>query len=575
MTISDFIYRFAFHGELFGLAATLSLICALQYGMYLYYKYRREDREEGLIAELKKLEGELTSAHRERRQMKVENGLLAELFAQTDPARTVEVLLKKFIPHTSTGFGAFFTYDGRGLDMYAQRGLCRQTLDQLIFDQPWPDRVLQERVCRITDAELYNSQFVRCLSIDERRKISELHLLGVTDQHGTFGVIAVTELFPRDAELQHQQEAAERMLDQVTGLLRHRMNAVDQQQLLKLTQEKLALRTIADRYYDVPTRLLDDFVKRLTSLVEADRGALILYSVGNERHPRAICRQGTGLQMGVEGVWRNHELKIARWTRANGMTGCLTPGQLKEAGVNNLLGRALAVPLYQNNKLIAMLCLTRKDEGVFSRMQVSLANWAGEFLAEALLRVVDRVSVERKASLDGLTELANRRTFDQRIVKELETARRSGNECSLLLLDLDHFKSINDRYGHPAGDEVLRQFARLLESESQKVRSTDCPLVARYGGEEMAILLPGVGVQGASRIAESIRFATSRMVVLYQSERILISVSIGLACFPRQAMTVGSLIEAADDALYQAKHEGRNTVRIAASTNPREAAVSV
>ena len=117
-----------------------------------------------------------------------------------------------------------------------------------------------------------------------------------------------------------------------------------------------------------------------------------------------------------------------------------------------------------------------------------------------------------------------------------------------------------------AGDEVLRTTARVLRDQVQRIRSGDRALIARYGGEEIAVLLPGIGLSGALRIADTIRAAVEKQVVPYEGREIRVTISGGLACYPQHADGVSELIAAADTSLYQAKELGRNRI-VSASAN--------
>ena len=166
-------------------------------------------------------------------------------------------------------------------------------------------------------------------------------------------------------------------------------------------------------------------------------------------------------------------------------------------------------------------------------------------------------TLQRQASTDARTGLANTRAFDD-AVEEALAARAADQTVAVLMLDLDHFKGFNDRYGHPAGDEALRIFAEILRS---CVRDGD--LAARYGGEEFAILLPGVSVARAGEIAEKIRAQTEQTTIAIApgiTDRI--TVSIGIAIAPAHALERVTLVRLADEALYQAKDAGRNQVRV-------------
>jgi diguanylate cyclase (GGDEF)-like protein len=156
----------------------------------------------------------------------------------------------------------------------------------------------------------------------------------------------------------------------------------------------------------------------------------------------------------------------------------------------------------------------------------------------------------REASTDGLTGLANRRSFDERLTAELARARRYGRGLSLVLLDLDHFKRINDTYGHQAGDEVLIRFASLLLANAREGE-----LVARIGGEEFAWLMPETDEEGAHNAAERARTALAEELFAGIGT---LTVSAGVRAVEDQG-SAEELIRGADDALYWAKNSGRNT----------------
>ena len=193
--------------------------------------------------------------------------------------------------------------------------------------------------------------------------------------------------------------------------------------------------------------------------------------------------------------------------------------------------------------------------------------------------VVSRDITERKileqqlevlATVDGLTGIANRRRLDQALMQEWRRAARDGTEVSLALMDVDRFKLFNDRYGHQAGDECLRGVAGALAGTAQR----PADLVARYGGEEMAALLPGTDARGAGDVAEGIRAAVEALAVPHEGSApaMVVTVSVGVAtATPRAnddpAAGVRALLAAADQALYEAKRTGRNRV-VAADAIP-------
>jgi len=165
--------------------------------------------------------------------------------------------------------------------------------------------------------------------------------------------------------------------------------------------------------------------------------------------------------------------------------------------------------------------------------------------------------LEHLNTLDGLTGLKNRVFFDQTLKKEMKRAIRAQTYISLLFIDIDHFKRVNDRYGHLVGDECLRRISALLHKEVKRENDT----VARYGGEEFAIILPNIHREKAVYVAEKIRRHVEKMNPDYGDLEVFITVSIGVASArPQPGASGEAFIEQADNALYKAKNNGRNQV---------------
>jgi diguanylate cyclase (GGDEF)-like protein len=157
---------------------------------------------------------------------------------------------------------------------------------------------------------------------------------------------------------------------------------------------------------------------------------------------------------------------------------------------------------------------------------------------------------------DGLTKLFNKRYFLERLDSELKFAQRHETALTLLMLDIDFFKKVNDTHGHLAGDMVLVAIANQL---SRAVRNED--VVARFGGEEIAIVLRAINIDNAAQMAERLRKLVEGTVIPFESKELRATVSIGIAGFPSTpAKTVDQLVDAADKALYRAKQSGRNRV---------------
>ena len=186
-----------------------------------------------------------------------------------------------------------------------------------------------------------------------------------------------------------------------------------------------------------------------------------------------------------------------------------------------------------------------------TRINASVVAMLGQLAAHAAIahrNVRLMAEVKHLATIDGLTGLANRRTFEAALNREVSRAVRSGDALSLLLVDVDHFKKVNDVHGHQAGDDVLRHVGHVLATAG---RELDLP--ARYGGEEFAVLLPGCPAEEAMRVAERLRAG-----IAGDDCPLPITASVGLAAIHRNAMDGESLVKAADEALYAAKEAGRD-----------------
>jgi diguanylate cyclase len=174
---------------------------------------------------------------------------------------------------------------------------------------------------------------------------------------------------------------------------------------------------------------------------------------------------------------------------------------------------------------------------------------------DALERTLE--DLRREATTDSLTGIANRRCFDMSLQTMSGDAMNSGDDLSLLLIDIDHFKMVNDTWGHATGDAVIQLVAATL---AQSVKGQDC--VARYGGEEFAIILPATSIDAAMRVAENIRTALARRLFVprdVEETICAVTVSIGVACY-EPGEPLAQWIERADAALYQAKKTGRDRV---------------
>ncbi|WP_228057249.1 diguanylate cyclase domain-containing protein [Tychonema sp. LEGE 07203] len=228
----------------------------------------------------------------------------------------------------------------------------------------------------------------------------------------------------------------------------------------------------------------------------------------------------------------------------------------------------LVVPLVQGDELWGLLMAHQCRPRQWMQLEVELLSSLATQLAIAIKQAelyqqlqAANLKLERLATLDALTQLANRRRFDQYLEIEWRRQAREQTPLSLILCDIDSFKSYNDTYGHPGGDECLRQVACAIGDAVDR----PADLVARYGGEEFAVILPNTEIQGAVRVAEHIQLKISALQVPHAGSQVsqYVTVSLGVASMvPAFESGASILIAAADRALYEAKRLGRDRIQV-------------
>ena len=211
------------------------------------------------------------------------------------------------------------------------------------------------------------------------------------------------------------------------------------------------------------------------------------------------------------------------------------------------------VPLKAGDKILGTLVAGSRKKGAFDEDFVRTLEVLAMQAAQSILRASLFEQMEKMATTDGLTGLLNHRTFQSRCDESLLLASRYSKKLSLVLTDIDHFKSVNDTYGHPIGDVVLKGVAKALK---RTARDTD--LVARYGGEEFCIIMPETDAAGAKVIAERIRKEIESTIFDTELGPLRVTMSLGISTFPEISTDKQVLIDKADQCLYFAKHHGRN-----------------
>ncbi len=234
-----------------------------------------------------------------------------------------------------------------------------------------------------------------------------------------------------------------------------------------------------------------------------------------------------------------------------------TSAQCPYGGQPRPVGSLVVVPITGTDGAIGALVVEGREANDVSAEDARNISLLAAVARGPLESIWEIEEVSRRARTDALTGLANRRHFDEQLQRVIAETDRFGGTCSLILVDLDHFKSINDQRGHDAGDVVLKHVAQVL---SDGVRAVD--LCARYGGEEIAVLLPQTSEAGAAELAERLRKALESRPLLYGGEHIRVTASFGVSTYPVPVPYGDWLVLAADKALYKAKAGGRNCVKV-------------
>ncbi len=230
------------------------------------------------------------------------------------------------------------------------------------------------------------------------------------------------------------------------------------------------------------------------------------------------------------------------------------------------------IPLITQHEPIGILHVQAEDD--LSAKSESLMLMVNMFAKQVALSIANlrlREALRNQSIRDPLTGVFNRRYMEETLEREIRRAHRFEQSLGLLMLDIDHFKSFNDAYGHEAGDAILRELASLL---SRSVRAED--VVCRFGGEEFVVILPAANLQVTAERAESIRERLHHLTVSHQGKALnAITASLGVAAFPDNGTTAGMLLESADTAMYRAKREGRDRVETANSSKNSAASAGV
>lgn len=349
--------------------------------------------------------------------------------------------------------------------------------------------------------------------------------------------------------------------------------------LIESREEAKSRRELVDILHEVtgelsPEEIFRILARRVARALDISRCSVILARPGDELGVVATAFDNPGL--------RNFPIRLDRYPEIRAALDQGVPVLVEEGAANPLFGEirkvweaegltvpvssAIALPFMLDRSQIGVFFLrTSGSEPPLSHHDIEFADTVIRAAVAAIQRAqllettrADKARLEALATTDSVTTLLNRRALVDRLTHEMERARRYATPLALLMVDLDHFKDINDTHGHLVGDEALREVARVLQGA---VRNVD--VVARYGGEEFAIVLPETSNEGAVAFAERVRERVAEH--LFANERLpslRITVSVGVASVPAVDIeSVEDFFARSDEALYRAKAGGRNQVR--------------
>jgi two-component system cell cycle response regulator len=335
----------------------------------------------------------------------------------------------------------------------------------------------------------------------------------------------------------------------------------DLQALLELTS--LASSTLN------PKEVLYLVVKKISEILKVTRCSMISINAEDERYAQVISTF-------EDPMITNIRLDLEKYPEIRSVLSSRKPVVIQDAQKDPLMKNVreliaplgirsiLVIPIFFREEIIGtMLLRTSRSNHAFTKREiqlcVALANASSHALYNAFLYQKlsqEKARLEKLAVTDYLTGIYNIRYFYSRLEEEFSRAGRYQMPLSCIMLDIDHFKKINDSYGHRVGDFVLREFAQLVKRHTRK-----SDLVARYGGEEFIILLPQTSLKGALIEARRIQKVVKETQLMQLHEGQRITVSFGIACLPDQRIqNADDLINFADNALYEAKAKGRNLI---------------
>lgn len=302
--------------------------------------------------------------------------------------------------------------------------------------------------------------------------------------------------------------------------------------------------------------LIGLIARETVGLVQADSCSIMLF---DEQRTELLCRAACGLSPEeMRAISFRVGEGVAGWVAQHGEPARIAdvaadPRFVQKPGQTISIRALLCVPLKVRDTVVGVVTVTRGQALPFSLEDQEILS----FLANAVVLDVENARLYRLSVTDPLTKACNRQYLREKLPDEIERARRFGHPLAVLLFDVDHFKRLNDTFGHALGDEVLKGVAALAR---ETVRDIDT--VARYGGEEFVVILPHTDARGGLGIAERLRETLARTPLTEGDPPIRVTASFGVAALTDEVRDDADLLRRADEALYQAKRRGRNRTEV-------------
>lgn len=388
-----------------------------------------------------------------------------------------------------------------------------------------------------------------CKSMKENSETENTCIIFLTAKDGVSSMVEgldrgaddyITKPFSYD-ELLARVRAMCRILDYRAKLA----SMVEFSNALNIIQMETLVKTLRDRVTDI-------FNVELFSICIYDAKSRKLSPLVNN-HPESEGIRAEGIPLGDTPFMKTvvEEKRIVYVSDFAG-SDYTTPPERGKYGDEYALG----IPLIIGGEVIGVLNLNGNGKGFFEKPDFAFMRLGAEHIASSISNAIQYQKIQEMAVRDGLTNLYNHRYFYERLAEEWGRARRYGQPISIILLDIDHFKKINDSYGHLTGDMALREIAKMLKKH---VRIVD--VVARYGGEEFAIMLPETVKEEALPVAERIRKDVESTAFKGEKETIRFTVSAGVEDTKNtHVKKPDDVVRLADEKLYKAKNSGRNRV---------------